>query len=165
MKLSRRHRMTGFTLLEVMIVVVIIAIVMAIAVMSFGDFGRARNAKITLQQLSHTVGVARQQAMLQQRALGLVINEQGYWFYRYVPLPKAKQRHWQPLPNDRLSQPQAFHGRYQIKVQKDNRIIVLQPDGTLTPFTLQLTSGQQAWDLIAKRNGLTRVIEHAKPKK
>ena len=131
-------REEGFTLIELLVVLVIVSIVLAIAVMAFGDFGKARRAKSQLQQFSQAIQVAKQQAIIQQNVLGVLVTAKGYRFYQY-------NKTWQTLSHDRLSQESGFAGETNVRLQLKNANIkhkiktpqiMIQTDGTVTPFVL-----------------------------
>lgn len=159
-------RSQAFTLIEILIALVIVAIVTAVAVMSFGDFGRKRREQLTIISVRNHLEAARQEAILSTGTIGLRFNQHGYRFYRYWIDPNSGRKYWRPITSD-LSQPHAFLGP--TIVIKPNPTFdhgkrpqfFFYPNGMLTPFRLSLTyPSNNRFDLIISSTGNIHIVSH-----
>jgi general secretion pathway protein H len=74
---------SGFTLLEVLVVVVIIGIITTMAVVSVRVLGGDHQMDQEARRLQAVLAQARDDAMLQGRDVGLRMDDRGYDFLRY----------------------------------------------------------------------------------
>ena len=86
---SRRHH-SGFTLIEVMLVVVIIGIMAGLTSLAIGG-SEHRRFDQDIQRLQQLLSVAQDEAAFQQQSLGVAFSQTGYQFLRY----DEHQQHWQ----------------------------------------------------------------------
>jgi general secretion pathway protein H len=146
----------GFTLIELLAVVVIIGIVAGIAVLSLGALGKDPPAQTTAKRLTALLKMASEDAVMQGRELGLVINSHSYRFLVY------DKGQWQALDNDDLFRKRSLDNAVRLDLHLEGRSIVLdnrtdqddarqssaapKPDilflssGEVTPFKLRITS-------------------------
>jgi general secretion pathway protein H len=167
-KISRAFNSSGFTLIEVLVVLIIISIITAVAVLALGSFDRGRREKMIVEQFTQVIAAAQQQAILTPMVLGLTITHNGYQFYQYGTIDK-KTPQWQPLRNDVLSRSYAFHRVFTVDVKsiaayssvskKSLPAIVFLPSGYVTPFVLNLKGDKKSFDVTVKNNG--EVVSHA----
>lgn len=136
---------SGFTLIEILVVLIVIAIVLTVALMSFGDFGASRKQQLSTLQLKTSIKSAQLDAILTSTVLGLTVTQTGYRYYHYQYDADNNSASWHPLPHDNLSSSDVFPlGTTlslitSIPTMKNNPRIYFLPDGTITPFTLILT--------------------------
>jgi general secretion pathway protein H len=71
---------TGFTLIELMIVIVIIGVLATMVVLNFSGESRQTLLNKETERLQQRIQLASELAMLKQLELGLFIDEQGYRF-------------------------------------------------------------------------------------
>ncbi|MDM8350132.1 type II secretion system minor pseudopilin GspH [Pseudomonas sp. sp1636] len=83
----------GFTLVELLVVIVIIGSLIGLAVLSTGIAGPARELRNEAERLAGLIGVLAEEAVLDNREYGLLLNAEGYRVLRYDPL----SAHWQAL--------------------------------------------------------------------
>jgi general secretion pathway protein H len=87
---------SGFTLLELLVVLVIIGIVSSFAVLSTGLTGRNKPLDKESQRLLALMQMASEESVQKTVELGLTVSNDGYHFQRY----DYDQNTWQPLEDD-----------------------------------------------------------------
>ncbi len=85
---------SGFTLLELLVVLVIIGIVSSFAVLSTGLTARDKPLGKESQRLLALMQMASEESVLKTEELGLIVSNDSYHFVRY------DQNAWQPLKDD-----------------------------------------------------------------
>lgn len=162
---KKKYKISGFTLIEILVVLVIISIITAVAMIAFGDFGRGRREKVASDLLQRTIPIAQQQAILQPSILGLTLTDQGYQFFQLWQDPKKRTTTWRKLPDDELSRPNAF-GNINVNLEllstspdlikaKNQPKIIFLPNGYITPFKLTFSGkGKTRYQLNVKSNGV-----------
>lgn len=113
----------GFTLIELLVVIVIIGIILAVATISIGVLGRDTEVEDQTRRLYAVLTQAREEAELQGRDLGLLIEQDGYLFMRY-DYPASR---WQVLDNDELLTYRALPEGLQFRLWLDSREVILKP--------------------------------------
>lgn len=91
MRRLRYH--SGFTLIEIMVVIVIIGIIVSSVVLSINTDKLAEHMEIEMNRLRALINLAREEAILQDYDMALAIKEDGYSFQWY----DIKQQKWLPL--------------------------------------------------------------------
>ena len=91
-----RASASGFTLIEILVVVVIIAVITAGAILSLSTVGHDRELETERDRLVSLLNYAREQAELQTRELGLYCTQDGYRFLAFDPLTNL----WKDVTED-----------------------------------------------------------------
>jgi general secretion pathway protein H len=97
-------RASGFTLLEVLVVVIIIGIITSMAVVSTRVLGGDHEMDREARRLQAVLGQAREDAMLEGRDVGLRIDSLGYDFLRY----DGRNERWETVVEDPLLRERLF---------------------------------------------------------
>jgi general secretion pathway protein H len=149
---STVSRNRGFSLLELLIVVMIIGIFAGAAILSMGVVGRDRELEREALRLQSLLSLLREEALMQSRDYGLLLNATGYEFFLY----DRKNAAWLAPGDDRLLQPHVLPTALRLDLVLEDRDLALEPDfqaqglkapepqvvllssGELTPFEVDL---------------------------
>lgn len=112
----------GFTLIELLVVIVIIGIILAVATISIGVLGRDTEVEDQTRRLYAVLTQAREEAELQGRDLGLLIEQDGYLFMRY----NYSSSQWQLLDNDELLAYRGLPKGLRFRLWLDSREVILK---------------------------------------
>lgn len=136
----------GFTLIEILVVLMIMSIVACVAVLSIRhDENQA--LKTLANEITQTVTLAEEQAMLQPNVLGLSFNSRHFQFASLQPQADGKKSSWTPVADKNLGL-HKIPKEFQVNVVVGNKQnsndqesatnpqIVISTSGDLTPFTI-----------------------------
>ncbi|MCF6217810.1 MAG: type II secretion system minor pseudopilin GspH [Gammaproteobacteria bacterium] len=146
---------SGFTLLELLVVIVIIGIMASFVVLSIG-LGHNDEVKQEARRVQALIELAAQESLLGGREFGVRFNPQGYRFYT---LNVGEERsEWLPVVDDEhLSQPRKLSEQIELELYVEGSIVAIEKplekgvhvfllsSGEMTPFELlikQYESGQ-----------------------
>jgi general secretion pathway protein H len=146
------RRASGFTLLEVLVVIVIIGIITTMAVVSTRVLGGDHEMDQEAARLSAVLGQAREDAMLQGQDVGFRLDTAGYDFLRY----DSRDDRWAMATDDPLLRERTLpegmvaalvleSRQVQLKPRQQEKEpellspqIVVQASGDLVPFEIVL---------------------------
>lgn len=175
--MSRRSRMAGFTLMEIMVVVIIIGVMIAIATLSTTLLGRDSESQDQVRRLWAVLQQAREEAELQSLDTGVFVTATGYEFLHF----DARRNLWVPIENDKLYATRELPEGLRFRMWLESRQIVMKPDavdredkdaarkwppqiivlssGEITPFELHVErDGAQAiWRVVALADNDLRI--------
>ena len=125
----------GFTLVEILVVIIIIGITISFALLSFGDFGASRQAKISAEHFVSYLRLLQHKAIFEDRTLALAIYPHGY-----SPLVFQEDEKWLSLNSSNILRNQQVPSRIIIsagstgKNLKHEAMLVIHPSGDMEPF-------------------------------
>lgn len=145
-----RARSSGFTLLELLVVLVLIGVIISFAVLSVGDGGRQERLRQEAERLTSLFNLASEEAVLQSMELGVVLQRGGYAFMTY------DGNGWLPVTGDDLFREHALPDGVELALFMDGLQVSLVPptaeqeealepqlwfssSGERTPFELSLS--------------------------
>jgi general secretion pathway protein H len=119
-----QHRLSGFTLLELLVVLVVVAIMVSMAMLSFGVLGRDRQSEEESRRFWVVLQQAREEAELQAEDLGIFISADSYEYLRFEP----RREEWQLIEGDELFAQRRLPEGLRFRLRVDSREIVMKPD-------------------------------------
>ena len=151
---------SGFTLLEVLVVVVIIGIISSMAVISVRVLGGDHEMDQEAARLAAVLGQAREEAMLQGRDLGLRVDARGYDFLRY----DTRSERWIVVSGDPLLRERVMPDGVGLELRLESRNVLLKPRSAqaegllLSPQVVVQASGDLVpFEVRLRRDGTDEV--------
>ena len=162
-------RSTGFTLIEVMVVVLIIGITVSLAVLSISS--GEQPVETEARRLKVLLGLVREESILQGRNLGLRFKADGYQFFALTG------REWVPLEEDQMLRQREMPAELRLELEAEGEHFVFFPSdddkddkdkgakqdtpqvyflasGEVSPFSLTLRPFDgNAWQLQVSESG------------
>jgi general secretion pathway protein H len=152
---AARHT-SGFTLLEVLVVVVIIGILTSMAVISVNVLGGDHEMQQEAERLQAILLQTREDAVLQSRDIGLRLDETGYEFLAY----DGRVERWNAVEDDPLLRARALPEGLRLSLRLEDRNVQLKPRAPATerdpiqPQVILQASGEQVpFDVGFARDG------------
>ena len=139
-------RSSGFTLIEILVVIVILGVIIAVATVSVGVLGRDREVEDQARRLWAVMTQGREEAELQGRDLGLFIDDASYEFMMFDP----KRSGWVVVEDDDLLTRRVLPPGVRMRLWLESREVVLEATRTPTadelkkraPQVIMLASGE-----------------------
>ena len=167
-----RYSQSGFTLIEILVVVVVIATIVSIGILSLGLLGDDRQLRREAARIGSLLEVAQDEAIMQGREFGLEVMRESYRFVEYDPL----QRLWADVPAEDIFRARQLPENIEFDLYIEDKSILLELDaadlsepederdndarkeyaphiyifssGDTTPFQLRLVDARQEYTVI-----------------
>jgi general secretion pathway protein H len=121
--LGRKQRHSGFTLLELLVVLVVVGVMVSMAVLSFGVLGRDRQAEDESRRFWTVLKQAREEAELQVEDIGIFVSTGAYEYLRF----DSRKNEWQPIEGDELYVQRELPAGLRFRLRLESREVVLKP--------------------------------------
>lgn len=127
---SRRARVacSGFTLIEVLVVVVIVGVISAVVLLSVG-IGDDRSLERQARRLTSLVDLALDEALMQGRDFGIEFSQSGYRFVELDPLFNR----WYAVTGDDVLRTRKLDPGMSFELALEEREVVLSPELAAAP--------------------------------
>jgi general secretion pathway protein H len=142
---KRARLQTGYTLIEILIVLFIISIVTSVAMLSIGR-NEDKQMQTFANELAQVMSLAEEQAMLQPVVLGLTLSKHALQFTSY----QSEKNAWIPFQDSVLGKQSIPHAM-QVAIEigggrtssldmayKKNPQVIVSTNGDVTPFTIYI---------------------------
>lgn len=154
----RLKAVAGFTLVEILVVLVILGSLFSLAMLSNSNHGPQREMRAEAERLAALIGLLADQAVLDSREYGLLIDAEGYRVLGYEettglwqPLPEERDHRvpdWMQLELELDGQQLQLIGGGATNAGQAEELVTAQPQlmilssGELSPFRLEVRSRQ-----------------------
>ncbi|MCG8371012.1 MAG: type II secretion system minor pseudopilin GspH [Proteobacteria bacterium] len=119
-----RRRQSGFTLIEMLVVIVIVATIISLAMLSVGVVGEDEELDKERRRLASLIETVQDDAMLQGREFGIELMTSSYRFVEFDPFT----RQWAEVPGDELYRLRELPPGIEFELFIDGKRIPLERD-------------------------------------
>jgi general secretion pathway protein H len=142
-------KQSGYTLIEILVVLFIISIVTSVAMLSIGRNDN-KQMEAFANELTQVMTLAEEQAMLQTTVLGLSFTGHSYQLASFQSAQDNKKAGWLPVHDTVLGEhdiPSSIHVVLSLSGKKVelaeqasiNPQIIISTSGEVTPFTIYVS--------------------------
>lgn len=141
-KNSRKQRHSGFTLIEILVVLLIVTVLVSVTIPNLPGFVDHADYDVEARRLELLLNMARTEAVLDSVELGFGPTDEGYQFYRYDDVTQT----WRPglspyqprkLPEDLTLQVRTRTSDFALEGKNLPAVLILS-SGESTPVELLL---------------------------
>ncbi len=115
---------TGFTLIEILVVLVIVSTVVSITMLSFGIMGNDRDMQTEARRFGALAELVRDEASMQGREFGIELMTSSYRFVEY----DAYGARWAEVPGDETLRLRVLPEDVEFELYLEDKRIVLVAD-------------------------------------
>lgn len=156
-------RFSGFTLVELLVVLFIAALIFSLASLSFTTRNHSREVEFFIRQLTNKLEFARQVALLKPVEIGFAFRANQYEFYQLEN--QGDQFYWALMTQISALKPQPLIPNVALTILGENNLplapvenappIQFYSNGNLTPFKIEIVPGENLpkYEIIGNRNG------------
>ena len=123
MKSQTMRNQSGFTLMEVLVVVVIVGIIVATATLSVGVLGGDRELANEAKRFAAVLIQAREEAEIKGMDVGVLMAQPTYQYLRF----DNRREYWKPIEDDSLFRTRELPVGVRARLWLDGREVVLKP--------------------------------------
>ena len=162
--LTPRHSSTGFTLLELMVVIVTVGIILSFMTLSTGTDQRAEQLEREAQRIVALLQLASEEAVMRSEQLALRVGETRYEFMI------LENGQWTPLADDRPLRPRELPAGIELRLElqenpppgltaedSEQPQVFLLSSGEMTPFVLTISAPETEQRYAIKASLLGRL--------
>lgn len=156
-------RQSGFTLVELLVVVVLVAVLTSTVILGFTGADAEQRLRGSAEQLAYAIELARQYALQRNREWGLYVEPDAVQFVEFDPDQQAwvvrTERPFgavEPVANVELRVESEEYEQLAREDQEELPGVILFSSGEVTPFTLYLEPGWDAPAWEVSSDGISR---------
>ncbi len=120
---------SGFTLIEMLVVVVIIGILVSVVGIAVGVLGRDTEVQDQTKKLWAVLSQVKEESELQGRNVGMLVDQTGYEFVLF----DARSWSWKQIADDDLLSPRQLPPGLSMTLTLEGRDVVLKPHNERKP--------------------------------
>ncbi len=162
---------SGFTLLELLVVLVIVGILVSLLTLSVGLVGEDTTLRREAERLEALVQIAGEETMLHGFEMGLRFYRRAYEFSIY----RDETDEWTPLVDDRLFRRRDISEALELDLELEGRDVILEVEvdedkdyrpqvfimssGDVTPFNLRFREAfsSDGYQVLVKADGSAEI--------
>ncbi|MGI9273202.1 MAG: type II secretion system minor pseudopilin GspH [Woeseiaceae bacterium] len=122
--MGNRRYSSGFTLIEILVVVSVMAIIVSIALLSLGVLGDDRQLREEARRVGSLLQAAQDEAIMQGREFGLEVMRESYRFVEYDPY----ELRWLEMQTDDIFRYRQLPGDIEFDLLLEDKIVLLSLD-------------------------------------
>jgi general secretion pathway protein H len=143
---AQRHLATGFTLVEILVVLFIVSIMSGLVVANLPSFTRTEDFDTEARRIEVLLDMAREHAVVQAVEMGFSIEDEGYSFYYYDEMTQSWEQMQQApfftrkLPETIELSLEIVGKGFSLADDEDSKgpKLLLLSSGETTPFELEI---------------------------
>lgn len=119
-----RHRQSGFSLIEILVVVVVISIVLSVTVLSFNLASDDRELRTEGRRFAALIEITMDEAAMQGREFGIELLRNGYRFVEFDAFAGL----WADIPGDDILRLRSLPDEVEFELYLEDKRVLLNDD-------------------------------------